>query len=277
MEYSVLMSVYYKENPEFLKESIESMLNQTIKPSEFVLVEDGPLPDELEQIILRYTNKYPKLFNIIKLEKNMGLGPALKIGVENCHNEYIARMDSDDISIPIRIEKELRQFEENRDLDIVGCNVGEFIDNIDNVISYRNLPESNEEIYKLSRKRNPFAHPSVILRKQSVIEAGNYREYYLCEDYDLWNRMISNGAQCYNIQEHLVFMRINKDFYKRRGGLKYLKSILKFKIEQYKRGYYSLKDLIISGGSHIIVCLLPNFIRKWIYLKLLRSKDKTIS
>lgn len=273
MKYSVLMSVYKKEKATYFKESIQSMLNQTIMPDEFVIVKDGEITEELEEVIAKYSSEYKNLFKIIDIKENVGLGPALAIGIDNCKNEYIARMDSDDISIPTRIEKQMKKLEEFPDIDIIGSNVGEFIDNTENIISYRNLPESNDDIQKFSKKRNPFAHPSVILRKQKVLEAGNYRKYYLCEDYDLWNRMIAKGAKCYNIQENLVFMRISKDFFKRRGGIKYLKSILKFKVEQYRNGYYSLKNLIISGGSHIIVCLLPNFIREFVYLKLLRSKS----
>lgn len=272
MKYSVLMSVYEKENPKYFEESIQSMVDQTIAPDEFVIVKDGKITNELEEVIKKFTSKTSNLFKIIDLKENVGLGPALAIGVENCKNEYIARMDSDDISIPTRIEKQLKKLEEDPELDIIGSSVGEFIESIDNVISYRELPEKNKEIQDFSKKRNPFAHPSVLLRKQKVLEAGNYREYYLCEDYDLWNRMIAKGAKCYNIQEHLVFMRISKDFFKRRGGVKYLKSILKFKVEQYKNGYYSISNLIISGGAHTIVCILPNSIREFIYLKLLRKK-----
>lgn len=274
MKYSVLMSVYEKENPKYFEESIQSMLNQTIAPDEFVIVKDGRITNELEKVINKFTLKNSGLFKIIDLKENVGLGPALAIGVENCKNEYIARMDSDDISVSTRIEKQFKILEEDPELDIIGSSVGEFIENTENVISYRELPEKNEEIQEFSKKRNPFAHPSVLLRKQKVLEAGNYRKYYLCEDYDLWNRMISKGAKCYNIQENLVFMRISKDFFKRRGGIKYLKSILKFKVEQYKNGYYSMSNLIVSGGAHTIVCLLPNFLREFIYLKLLRGKNK---
>ena len=193
--YSVLMSVYYKENPEWLRISIDSMLNQTVFPSEFVLVEDGPLTEELNRVIGKYEKKYKNLFKIIKLEKNQGLGPALKIGVENCSNEYIARMDSDDYSVPERVEKELLIFKKIPELGMVGTNVVEFIDTPQNIISYVILPETNNEIIKFSKKRNPFRHPSIMFKKAAILGAGNYREYYLCEDYDMWLRMIRAGCQ----------------------------------------------------------------------------------
>ena len=269
--YSVLMSVYYKENPEWLKISIDSMLNQTVIPSEFVLVEDGPLTEELDKVIEKYEKKYKNLFKIVKLKTNQGLGPALKIGVENCTNEFIARMDSDDYSDSQRIEKELLIFQQHPELGIVGTNVAEFIDTTKNIISHVILPETNDEIIKFSKKRNPFRHPSVMFKKSAVLNAGNYREYYLCEDYDMWLRMIRTGCQCYNIQAVLTYMRISKDFYKRRGGWKYLKSINKFKKEQVKVGYFTKVEYIKSIVPHAIVCLMPNFMRDIIYKKFLRK------
>lgn len=271
IEYSVLMSVYYKEKPEWLDYAIRSMLDQTIKTNDFVIVKDGPLSIELDEIINNYKNEYPNLFNIVELKENVGLGQALKVGVEKCKNEWIARMDSDDYSIPTRCEKEIKKIKCNPNLDIVGSNIAEFIGNIDNVISYRILPNTNEEIYAYARRRCPFGHPSVMLRKSKVLEAGNYRKYHLVEDYDMWVRMIEKDAKCFNFSEVLVYMRVSEDFYKRRGGIKYLKSILKFKNELYKKGFYSTKDYIISSSAHIVMCLLPNNLRSFLYKKTLRK------
>lgn len=269
--YSVLMSVYYKEKPEWLDIAIRSMINQTIMTNDFVIVKDGPITEDLEKVIAKYKESYPEIFNIINLKENVGLGLALKIGIEKCKNELIARMDSDDFSISTRCEKQLEKFKENPQLDIIGSSIAEFIDSIDNVQAYRILPETNVEIKKFARRRNPFGHPSVMLRKSKVLEAGNYKPYYLCEDYDMWIRMIEKNAQCYNFKDILVYMRIGEDFYKRRGGIKYLKSILKFKKEQYKKGFFLRKDYIISSGSSIIICLVPNFIREIFYKKVLRK------
>lgn len=271
--YSVLMSVYYKENPEFLKQSIESMLEQTVITNDFCLVKDGQLSEELEMVISEYCEKYPDIFNVVELKENLGLGLALARGIKKCKNELIARMDSDDISTKDRCEKQLKKFQEDENLDIVGSNIAEFVDNIKNIQAYRILPENDKEIKKYARRRNPFGHPSIMFKKSKVLEAGNYRSYYLCEDYDMWIRMIEKNAKCYNFQDILVYMRISEDFYKRRGGIKYLKSILKFKKEQYKKGFYSTRDYIISCTSHIFVCLMPNIIRELFYKKILR-RDK---
>lgn len=273
-KYSVLMCVYYKENAEWFDKAIKCMFEQTIKPAEFVLIGDGKLTPELYKVIEKYQSLYPNILKFILLEQNVGLGLALKRGIEECSCEYIARMDSDDYSLPQRIEKEFEIFEKNTDIGLVGTNVSEFIDSIDNVICNVILPETNEEIIKFSKKRNPFRHPSIMFKKSDVIKAGNYREYYLCEDYDIWVRMIRSGCKCYNIQENLVFMRISDDFYKRRGGIKYLKSINKFKKEQVSVGYFTKLEYLKSIVPHAIVCLMPNFMRNFIYKKMLRKGGK---
>lgn len=271
-EYSVLMSVYYKEKPEWLKYSIESMLAQTIPTSDFVIVEDGTLTDELEEIIKFYEREYSDLFHIIRLEKNQGLGVALRIGIKKCKYEYVARMDSDDYSYPTRIEEQFKVLDEQPNLGMIGTNVDEFYEEISNVVSYVELPKTQDEIVKFSKTRCPFRHPSLLYKKSEVIKAGNYQDFYLCEDYDLYIRMIKNGCLCYNIQKPLVSMRIGEDFYKRRGGIKYLKTMLRFKTIQLKDGYFSFWDYLKGCISHTIVCLLPNCIRKNIYIKLLRKR-----
>lgn len=271
-KYSVLMSVYKKEKVQYLKETIESILNQTLQPDEFVIVEDGKLTDELESLIKQYEKKYKGLFRIIKLQNNVGLGKALSIGIKKCSNEYIARMDSDDIAKNKRCEIQLKMLEENPKLDVVGSIVAEFENNINNIIGYRNLPQENSEIYEFAKKRNPLAHPSVMLRKSRVLEVGNYRDCLYFEDYDLWIRMIEKNYKFYNIQEVLVYMRVEDSFYKRRGGINYLKRMIKFKTMQYNKGFYTLGEYIKTTLIHIIVCLMPNKIRKFIYVHFLRCK-----
>ncbi|HFI0686300.1 TPA: glycosyltransferase [Streptococcus suis] len=271
-EYSILMSVYYKEKPEFLKISINSMLEQSVRPSEFIIVKDGPLPNNLNRILDSFKKRFPNLFKFIELEKNVGLGPALRIGVEQCKYEWIVRMDSDDYSVPDRVEKQFKVINENPDISLVGSNVYEFIDRIDNVICLVDLPEVHDQIYNFSKTRCPFRHPSLMYKKSSILRSGNYREYYLMEDYDLYVRFLREGFKCYNIQEPLVYMRISDDFFKRRGGWKYLKSILKFKNEQLLNGYFTPFQYLKSTVPHIVVSILPNNLRDWIYKNTLRKK-----
>lgn len=181
-------------------------------------------------------------------------------------------MDSDDYCLPERIEKQFEIFESNPDIGMVGTNVSEFIDTIENVVCNVILPETNEEIVDFSKKRNPLRHPSVMFKKSEILSAGNYREYYLCEDYDMWLRMIRNGCKCYNIQNIYVYMRIGEDFFKRRGGHKYFKSIKKFKKEQLHNGYFTKVEYLKTIIPHMIVCYMPNSMRDLIYRKLLRKQ-----
>lgn len=275
-KYTVLISVYAKENPEYLKEAIDSMLKQTIQPDEIVLVEDGKLTKDLDEVIEQYKKVHGNLFKIIKMQENLGTGVALAIGIKECKNEYIAKMDSDDISEKYRCEKELEVLNNNENIDVVGSIVAEFAGDINNITGYRILPETNTEIYKFAQRRNPCAHSSVMMRKSSVLGAGNYRGCLYFEDYDLWIRMMQKGYKFYNIQEVLTYMRANESFYKRRGGLFYFKRMIQFRTEQYRNGFYTLKNYLLAITMHGVVCLLPNKIRKFIYLKFLRHKNEKI-
>ena len=273
MNYSVLMSIYIKDNPKWLDESINSILNQTVKTNDFVIVKDGPITIELAEVINKYTSLYPNVFNIIAMKENVGLGPALNKGLLSCKNELVARMDSDDIAKNNRIEKELEIFKNNKDVDIVGTNAIEFIDDINNIIDYAVFPETNSEIYKYAKWRNPFCHPSVMFKKSKVIEAGNYQECHLCEDYDMWVRLIQNNCICYNVQEVYLYWRVGTDFYKRRSGIKYTKSILSFLRKQYKSGFLTFYEYIKASIVRSVGYMIPNRLRGFIYKRFLRQKE----
>ena len=271
-KYTVLMSVYYKEKPEYLSLSIESMLNQTFKPDEFIIVKDGPLTTELDEVINNFVTAYPKTFNIIVNETNLGLGPALAKGIENSKNELIARMDSDDYVVSTRCERQLEKFREDPKLGMVGSYEAEFVDDIDNVISIHRVPSENDEIERFMHRRCSVLHPTVMYKKSAVLKSGNYQSVLLYEDYDLFARMVLEyHIKSYNIPEPLYYIRTSEDFFKRRGGIKYAKTVLKFKWGQYRKGYMSLMDFCISGLGQAFVCVLPNSLRKIFYMKFLRK------
>lgn len=272
LKYTVLMSVYYKEKPEYLSLSIESMLNQTVKPDEFIIVKDGPLTTELDEVINNFVTAYPKMFNIIVNETNLGLGPALAKGIENSKNELIARMDSDDYVVSTRCEKQLEKFREDPKLGMVGSYEAEFVDTVDNVISIHRVPSENDEIERFMHRRCSVLHPTVMCKKSAVLKSGNYQSVLLYEDYDLFARMVLEyHIKSYNIPEPLYYIRTSEDFFKRRGGIKYAKTVLKFKWGQYRKGYMSLMDFCISGLGQAFVCVLPNSLRKSFYMKFLRK------
>lgn len=266
----MLMSVYHKERPEWLKTSIESILEQTVKTDDFVIVQDGPIGIELKTILEEFKSSYPELFNIIALPKNVGLGLALAEGIQHCKNSLVARMDSDDDCAQDRCEKELKCFEQNKNLKIVGSFEAEFVDSMNDIRAIHKVPELHEEIVRFMRKRCALLHPTVMFRKESVIEVGNYRNIRLYEDYDLFARLVFSGYESYNIQEVLYYIRINPAFYKRRGGVEYLITAVKFKYNMRRKGYMSIMDFIISAGGQAIVCLMPNRLREWFYMMFLR-------
>ena len=272
-DYSVLMAVYKNDNSEYLKVSIDSILNQTIKTNDFVIVKDGKLTEELDKLIDDYIIKFPNIFNIVCLENNVGLGKALSIGIIECKNELVARMDSDDYSSPNRIEKELEFLNNNPEVDLVGTQSFEFINDVRNMVQYNKYPTSHDDIVKYAHSRNPYSHPSVIFKKSKVILSGNYQTTYLCEDYDLWIRMIQNDCICANVDEYLMGVRISDDFFKRRSGIKYVKSINNLMKKNMKNGFFSLKDYIKNMFIRSIVYLAPNNLRSFIYRKFLRKES----
>lgn len=265
---SVLMSIYFKEKPEYFRESLESIKNQTYEIDELVLVKDGALTDELEEVI----KKYKDILNIkeVPLEKNVGLGLALREGILHCSNEIVIRMDSDDIMDNSKIEEQIKIFKENPDCILVGTNAYDFNKNIEDILSERILPEKNNEILKFSKRRCPFIHAGIGFKKSYVLKAGNYEDCYWFEDYDLFLRMLKIG-QGYNIQKKLLYIRSNADVYKRRGGLIYVKREIKALTKFSKRGdinfYYYITNLIIRIGVRIS----GNKLRSLIYKKLLRK------
>lgn len=268
--YSVLMPLYKNDKPEWFQYSLDSILNQTILANEIVIVCDGPLTRELEKKLSEYTSKDNSLIKIFRFQKNVGLGIALAKGIELCTNELIARMDADDFAAPERCEKQLRVFYDNPEIDVVGSNVKEFTENIDNVVSYVHLPEYQNQIIAYAKKRCPIRHPALMYRKEAVLKAGNYRDYRHAQDYNLIVHMLLTDAKIYNIQEDLMYMRVSSDFYKRRGGWKQIKLILRMKKEFYKYNFYTRSDYIISAWGNVVICLMPNNLRKLFYKKILR-------
>ena len=268
-KFSVLMSLYIKEKPEYLRECMESILKQTISPDEIVIVKDGPLTEELEQVLNEYICKNPLLYTIVPLEKNVGLGLALAEGMHWCRNELVARMDTDDICRSDRFERQLAEFDKNKDLDICGSHIEEFEDDVNHIVACRKVPLSDTEIKKYQKKRDGFNHVTVMFKKSKVLEAGNYQSCMLMEDSLLWVNMILMGITSMNIDDSLVFVRIGKDMYERRGGLSYFKKYYMGRKKIRETGYISLWDYYSTLLVQLIVALIPNKLRGVIFKKVL--------
>lgn len=269
--YSVLMSLYYKENPIFLRIAMNSIWEQTIQTDDFVLVCDGPLTSELDAVINEMKVLHPNTLHIIRLENNGGLGKALNIGMQHCCHELIARMDSDDISRPERCEKQLQIFKLQPNVDICSGTIEEFFETPNEIISRRVLPEQHNDILSFAKKRNPFNHVAVMYKKSSVLNAGGYRHFYLLEDYYLWVRMLINGSVAYNLKDALVWVRTGLDMYKRRGGWDYACS--QFKLFHYMKdqGMITNIEFVTSCIVRGVAAIVPNWIRRFVYELILRK------
>jgi len=267
--FSVLLSIYYKERPDFLRQSLDSLFSQTLLPTEVVLVKDGPLTKTLDIIIEEYSKRYLQL-KIVSLSVNQGLGKALNEGLKYCSYDLVARMDTDDIAKPNRFEKQLDVFNNHPEIDIVSSWIDEFEGDTNHILSIRKLPEYHKEIYQFAKKRSPINHPAVIFRKSSVLAAGGYKHFPLFEDYYLWVRMLINGAKFYNIQESLLYFRSSSEMFKRRGGINYALIELKFERELLRIKFIDKSIFIKNILIRFISRLIPNKLRTIIYKHLLR-------
>lgn len=269
VNYSVLMSVYFNEQPNNLRQAMESMRCQTVPTNDFVLVCDGLLTDDLNAVIKEEQQKFGPTLHVLRLEKNGGLGKALNEGLKICKNELVARMDSDDISRPYRCEKQMDLFEQYPDIRLSSGVVSEFIDDPAHPTGKRVVPITDKEIRIFSRKRNPMNHPCVMFRKSAVESSGGYKEtYHLFEDYYLWVWMFMKGYKARNTRDVLLDMRSPADMYLRRGGKKYERDMLRFHKWMLKEGWSSEIDYLTGAVPHAVVCVLPNGVRKLVYEKL---------
>lgn len=268
-EFSVLMSIYIKEKPEYVRACFRSLLEQTVQADEWVVVEDGPLTEEMYALLDQYQKDLPGLIHRVPLEKNQGLGLALRAGVPECKYDLIARMDTDDIARKDRFEKQLAMFEKNPDLDICGSDIDEFEDTPDTIVAKRTVPSTHEEIVKYQKRRDAFNHMTVMFKKKAVLSAGNYESCPLMEDTYLWARMLKNGSRGVNINEPLVFARIGHDMFERRGGWSYFKKYRAGKKQVLKTGFISRWDYLYTVGIQFIVALVPGKLRGFIFKKLL--------
>ena len=266
-KYSVLMSLYKKEHPEYLRLALDSMINQTVKPDEIVLVEDGPLTDELYAIV----EEYKPYLHIVVNPTNLGLGLALNEGLKACKNELVARMDTDDISKQDRCEKQLKRFEEKPELAIVGSHIDEFVGTPDNIVSQRLVPITSDAIYEYAKKRSAFNHPAVMYRKSAVLAEGGYSDLKRNQDVDLFGRMLYKGYKAENINEALLWFRISDELAARRKSWEntknYIATIKKF----WKMGYSSFSDYAMVAVAQAGMFIMPAKMQNWVYKKFLRK------
>lgn len=273
-EFSVLISLYIHEKAEYFDACMKSILNQTVAPNEIVIVKDGPVSEEVEKVIEKYVSVQPGLYRIVSYDQNRGLGYALAKGIEACSYELIARMDADDLARRDRFEKQLKEFEKDPALDICGSDINEFEKDPGIIVAKRKVPSKDEDIKEYQKTRDAFNHVSVMYKKSAILKAGNYQTCPLMEDTYLWVRMIQKGAKCKNIKEPLVYVRIGKDMYKRRGGFRYFLKYREGRKMVRKTNYIGAKDYYYTLAVQLCVALVPGSLRGWIFKKILHRNEK---
>lgn len=265
------MSVYYKEKAEYLQLALESIINQTLKPDEIVLVQDGKLSEELQAVITKYQQNYPDIFKTYALQQNQGLGKALNFGMQKCSYELIARMDTDDIAEPNRFELQIKEFKQDKELMLCGGQIAEFADNQTEITGYRNVPLKHNEILSFAKKRNPYNHMTVMFKKQAVQSVGGYMDMPYFEDYWLWARMLKSGYKAKNIDQVLVKVRAGQDMIARRGDLNYARCIIRFEKALHSIGIINFAEMICYITMRSVVAIMPESLRLMIYKWKLRK------
>ena len=302
-KYSVLMPVYDKENPAYFYRAVDSMMEQTVLPDEFVLVCDGPLTEKLDQKIVQFEQKWPGKFKVLRLPERGGISRALAAGVEACRNEWIARMDSDDIACPGRCEKQMafirNRAREGENLALLSGTIAEFVSgpsekrtadedktgqgtglddenrelpDREQITGFRMLPYKYEEILSYAHRRNPMNHMAVMMRRSAVLAAGNYHPIQGAEDYDLWVRMLQAGYRAENLPDVLVYARTDNGMIGRRGGMAYARAALNLQKRFYESGFLNFREYLTNCAVRVTASLMPHVLRQRLYQRKLRSR-----
>ena len=273
MNFSVLISIYYKEQAEHFNACMESIWdNQTLKPSEIIVIEDGPLTPELNKVIAYWKEKIEDILKVTELAENVGTGKAKNIGLQQCSNEIVCIVDTDDICVPERFKKQIDFLKENPDISIVGGQILEFVEDIQNPTGMRKVPLSHENLKNYAKRQSPFNNMTITYRKKHILEVGGYQHHLWMEDYNLFLRVIAQGYKIANLPEVLVYARIDNGMHARRKGYQYIKSekqLLKLK-----------KDLKLQNPLHANMLflvrsafrLLPSSLLGKFYNTFLRKK-----
>jgi len=260
------MAVYHKDDSNLLHLALESVYANSLKPAKVVLVQDGPVGEELLNVIGEY--KLRQDFCLVELPVNKGLANALNTGLRHITTPFVFRADADDYNLPDRFEKQILALESGYDL--VGGAIKE-VDISGKSIAIRSVPTSQDDIRRFISKRNPFNHMTVAYRRSAVTDLGGYPDIFLKEDYALWASMLANGAKMINLNEVLVNATAGSEMYKRRGGVKYVRSEIDMQTFLIKSGLQSALGAILIGISRSLVFLMPAFLRGIVYERFLRK------
>lgn len=271
LPFSLLLSVWGGDRPDFLRRAFTSSVHdQTRRPADVVVVQDGPVPAEVAETIRDLAASSPVPVNHVVIEENLGLGPALDRGLAACSHDVVARMDADDVSVATRFEVQLPLLEAGA--DIVGSSLMEFVEDIDSVVQTRVPPLDAAWIRSAARFRDPFNHPTIVYRRSRVQEVGGYQSLHLMEDYLLFARMLQAGAEPANVAEPLVYYRVGAGAYARRGGWELLRSELalqkRFRALGITTRTQHVRNVVLRGGYRLV----PEVVRRRAYRRLIARR-----
>ncbi len=272
-QFSLLMSVYGGDDPEYLEAAFRSVVHdQTRRPDDVVLVQDGPVPPALDEMITGLIHESPVPTSLLALDSNVGLGLALDQGMAACAHDIVARMDADDIAVPQRFEIQVPLVEAG--VDLLGSALLEFGSGPEDIVGRRTPPIDPAEIVRYARFHQPFNHPTVVYRRSVVQSVGGYRHLALMEDYLLFARMIAEGATVGNVEAPLVLYRVGDGAYARRGGVTLLKSEWALQRKLRMMGFTSrmefVRNVVVRGGYRLV----PVRLRTTAYRRLIATKGR---
>lgn len=271
---SVLMAVYARENPTYLRQALASLFAQTYLPLEIVVVEDGPLTEALDAELEDARRRSPVPLRTLMLPENRGLGEALREGVLACRGTYVARMDADDVALPHRFADQMAYLHAHPDVALLGAWIEEFHDQPGDTGQVRRVPADEADIRRFARLRNPFNHMTVVFRREEALRVGNYLPFYLLEDYYLWYRFLKAGLPTGNLPEALVYARVGNGMVGRRRGYQYLRSELRFIGMMRREGFIGWGTFGLSVTIKFLARILPTGLLQWVYARLRNDEHR---
>tara|TARA_B100000963_G_scaffold152543_1_gene132884 strand:+ start:736 stop:1572 length:837 start_codon:yes stop_codon:yes gene_type:complete len=266
--FSVVMPLYFKENHEYFAKSLQSLIDQTLQPSEIIIILDGQIGDDLKKVIDRYKNN--EIIKIIKLEKNHGIGYARRVGIENCSTNIFAVMDSDDICNIRRFELQYNKIIEG-EFDVIGGYIEEFDEEVGDLSMIRKLPLRNEDIYKYGKWRMPVNNVTLMFTREVYEMVGGYPDLRSGEDWHLVAKWLANKVKFCNLDEVLVYVRGGKDMIKRRRTFNFQFHQLKVFPYMYKLKYIGFFHLFANVLIRLILIIMPTLVTTFLYKKILRK------
>ena len=268
IDYTVLMSVYIKDQSDLVRASLNSCEQNIKTPSQYLIYCDGPITDEVSSVIEEFARL--KNVTIFKNKNNNGLTYALNFLLEHVQTEWFARVDADDINVPGRFDLQCAFLSKNH-VDVLGGQIIEKDRDGRTIEKIKKVPEKYHAILKMAKLRNPMNHMTVMARTDIIRSHEGYPNINGAEDYALWAKLLVSGVVLINMSDVLVYATVDKDFYKRRGGIKYVISQFKLQLFFKKVGLIGAKRAIINFALRSIIFLLPPIIRMFIYKKMLRT------